>query len=147
MEDTRRARSSVSMQQGACELWDWCSNHRVYMGLHQALCVSIITLSLVILWTHECVNEWAFYSCACSWDSFLYVGSLTLLWLFCFIFSYYYILYVWLLSPGSLFFSHERQKWSGPWVEGWWGGISKNKERGTCNQDTLCEKIIFFFPQ
>ena len=55
-----------------------------YMGLYRVFCTYIITFSLALLCTAECVSE----SCHCSWDSFPSVGLPypgSIWWLFFFI--------------------------------------------------------------
>ena len=71
---------------------DWGSKHRACTGLHQVLCVYIMTSSLVFLWD-SWMCEWV-----CLWFLCLVLGSFTSVGSFCAILMYWFcFISLWLI--------------------------------------------------
>lgn len=103
------------------------------MGLHQALCVCTIAISLVFLWNSNCENERLSDSCGCYWDSCPSVGSKVNVIVNALSF---YILFcsVWLSSLRSMIFSNEKQ-------EGIW---RRERREATGSEEGGKETIRYF---
>lgn len=69
----------------------WSSKHGVWMGLHQVLCIYVMTVSLVFCETVNCENGCVSDSFPCSWSSFPPARLPCELWYegFCFVLLYF----------------------------------------------------------